>query len=538
YMIGKKITENIALAINHRAETVESGALILAGTGFFGAMLSILKNALLASRFGASQELDIYFAAFRVPDFFYNVFIFGALTAGFLPVFSRWLMQGKERAWMLVSSLFTSFLLFLGIVAIIIFLFSENIAGILVPGFSSASQRDVASMLKILMIQPILLAISNVISSTLQVFRRFFIYSLAPIFYNLGIIAGILWFSQKLGIWGVAWGVVFGAFLHLLVQVPAFRDLGYSFSLRLKESFTGLKDVFLLMIPRALTLGAAQLNLVILTMIASVLPVGTLAIFNFADALQGVPLSLLVISFVTAAFPALTDLWTQDKKDSFRALFLKTLGEIIIWTVPASLLLLAFRQPIVEFTLTYGNFGPESQAKTVAAFSVFILSLPIQGLRLLLLRAFFASGDTKTPLFSYFATLIVTITVALWLSQYWHAAGLAAGIVAGSIVDSALLLFIFKRRIAGLDFGLISGILMRSIMIGGLAALLGWIAFWGSGYFISQESRVSILLRLIVASLPVFVVFFVGILMYKLFDLRNFEVSYKIENKNESAEHS
>jgi len=508
--------------MHYRTETVESGAFILAGTGVFGSVLAILKNALLAGRFGASQELDVYFAAFRVPDFFYNVFIFGALTAGFLPVLSRWLSEGREKAWQLVSGLLFVFTIFLGVAAIAVFLFAQPLTNFLVPGFSTEAAQNVASLLRILMLQPILLSVSNVLSSTLQVFRRFLIYSLAPIFYNIGIILGIVWLSNYWGIWGVAWGVVLGALLHFFVQIPTFRSLGFSFSWKVRESLPGLKEVLFLMAPRALTLAAGQINLVILTVIASLLPVGTLAIFNFADALQGVPLSLLVMSFVTAAFPSLTDLWAKGSYDTFRRLFAKTLSEILLWTVPAALIFFAFRGPIVELTLTYGNFSAEAHAKTVVAFSVFIVSLPIQGLRLLLLRAFFASGDTKTPLLSYLIALAATISSAYFLSQRWGAAGLAAGLVLGSAIDGAILLFVLQRRLGELYLHLVSRVCIRSALIGGIGAFAGFISFWATRFFITEETMWWLFLRTAIACIPVAIVLFVGVLMYKLLDLRRF----------------
>jgi putative peptidoglycan lipid II flippase len=445
-------------------------------------------------------------------------------------VLSRHLQEGKERAWELVSGILTTFLLFWLLVASLIFIFAHPLADILVPGFSSEAANQVARILQILMIQPILLSVSNVISSTLQTFRKFFIYSLAPVFYNVGIIIGILFFANFWGIWGVAWGVVLGALLHLLIQVPVFRSLGFKFSWQIRRTFASIKEVSVLMIPRALSLAAAQVNLLIITAIASMLPSGTLAIFNFADSLQGVPFSLLVISFATAAFPALAELWTKKDEENFRRIFAKTLSEIFIWTIPASLILLVFREPIVQFTLSYGSFDLSSQAKTVFAFSVYILSLPIQGLRIMLLRGFFATGDTRTPFISYLASTVVTIVSAFWLSQQYGAAGLVGGIVLGSIADSFIMGMIFGRRMKNLYLRQIARVSFRSIALGGAASLAGWLTFIGTKFLFEEETLAILFLRVVISVVPIGIILFAGVLMYKIFDLRAMAFS-----KEESA---
>lgn len=530
------VNQVIKKVLNHSAETVETGALILAGTGLFGALLGLIKNALLASTFGAGQELDIYFAAFRIPDFFHTVFIYGAVGSGLLPVFSRFLTQGKEKAWELVSALLMTFFVLFGALAVVIFFFANPIADLLVPGFSSQAAGEVARLLRVLMLQPIFLGISNIAASTLQAFRKFVVYSLAPVFYNIGIIIGILWFSRSWGIMGVVWGVVLGAFLHFLIQWSTFRSLGFKFSWKVREGFRGVREALALMLPRALTLAAGQINLLILTMIASLLPIGTLAIYNFADSLQGVPQTLLAVSFVTAAFPALSELWARSDTKAFGKLFAKTLAEIFMWTVPAALILLAFRQPLVHFTLAYGNFDLISQEKTVNTFSVFLLALPVIGLRFLLLRAFFASGDTRLPLLSYLLSTVVTILSAYKLGQLWEATGLAMAIVLGSIFDSLILFLVLRARLKNLYLRDVRKVLGRSVGIGALAASLGWFTFWLTQFFMKGESYWTMGARAFIGFIPTALVLFAGILMYKVFDLRAFSFSAEPEPRDESSQ--
>ena len=214
-----------------QGSSIEKGALIIGFATIVGSILGILKNTVLAAKFGASRDLDIYFAAFRVPDFLYSLLVFSSLSSSFMPIFAKAIKNGKNDAWSLVSGIFSVFSAFFGIFAVLVLFFSDELAMLIAPGFSSMDSEKLSLMLKILMIQPIFLSVSNLFSVTLQWFKKFFVSSLAPVFYNLGIIVGVLWLSDFWGISGVAWGVVLGAFLHLLYNCRDFILWAFIFAL-------------------------------------------------------------------------------------------------------------------------------------------------------------------------------------------------------------------------------------------------------------------------------------------------------------------
>lgn len=516
---------NFAKIIHNESRSVESGAYILAGTGIFGGMLGILRDALLAAHFGATRDLDIYFATFRIPDFIYNIFIFGALSAGFMPVFSKWILAGKEKAWEFVSALMAAFFVVTGAAAVAVLIFARPLAGLLVPGFEPEAIAKVAMLLRILMIQPIILGISNVVANTLQSFRRFFAYSLAPVMYNIGIITGIVWLSKFWGITGVVWGVVLGALLHFLIQLPAFFGLEFRFSPRFRAALKGLWEMVKLMLPRSFALMINQINLIFITAIASVLSEGTLSIFNFANDLQGLPQTLLALSFATAAFPALAQLWAGQNPEDFRRLFRRTLAEIFAWLIPIALVLLAFRQPIVQFTLNYGRFDDLAHARTAAAFAVFLLGLPAQGALLLFVRTFFAMAESRIPLYSAALSAIVAIVSAYFLGRWWQAAGLAAGITIAAVFQASALFLILRARLKGIDGKPLLRVISRSTVLGGIAAVLGWLTYFASGFFLREPAMIVQLLRLVLAGIPMALTFFVGIFMFKLLELSHFEAA-------------
>lgn len=512
----------LAKLFNFESKSVEAGAYVLAGSGIFGGILGLLRNALLASNFGATRDLDIYFATFRIPDFIYNIFIFGALSAGFMPVFSKWIMMGKDKAWEFVSALMTVFIFLTGFSAIVVFIFAQPLANLIVPGFDEDAVKKVAGLLRILMIQPIILAVSNVVANTLQSFRRFLAYSLAPVMYNVGIIIGIVGFGQVWGIAGVVWGVVLGAVLHLLIQLPSFFALGFNFVPKFRQSLGGLWEVGKLMAPRSLALAINQLNLIFITIVASSLQEGTLVIFNFANDLQGLPQTLLALSFATAAFPAMASFWARGDSENFRRLLQRTLAEIFVWLIPIGLILFAFRQPIVEFTLSYGRFDYLSQTKTASALAIFLLGLPFQGALLLLVRTFFAMGESRLPLLTAVASAILVVFTAVYLGRLWDVVGLSAALVIASIFHAGLLFVILRKKLKGIDGLPVFKLALRSSILGASAASSGWLAYYLAGFFLQEPTFINQILRLAVAALPIALVFFVGVFMFKLLDISQF----------------
>ncbi len=437
-----------------RENSIEKSALIIALATIVGSILGILKNTVLASKFGASRDLDIYFAAFRVPDFLYSLLVFSSLSSSFMPIFAKVIKNGKNDAWSLVSGIFSVFSVFFGIFAVLVFFFSDELAMFIAPGFSSMDSEKLSLMLKILMIQPIFLSISNLFSVTLQGFKKFFISSLAPVFYNLGIIIGVLWLSDLWGINGVAWGVVLGALLHLLVQLPGLFSLGFHFRFD-KTVFGFLREIGLLMVPRSLTILMNNIVLFWVTSISSLLVAGSLGIFNLADSLQSLPLTIGVMSLVTASFPFISQKWADfkedqslEKKNDFIRTFDRVLSEIVLLIIPVACVLAVFSREAVGILFGHGNFIPQDQILTGLTLTVFAVFLPFQALTMFLIRAFFATANTKDPLLARMVSALVFQLPLIWfMSQLIGVPGIALGMGFGFVIDSLVLLFVFKKRI-------------------------------------------------------------------------------------------
>jgi putative peptidoglycan lipid II flippase len=278
-------------------------------------------------------------------------------------------------------------------------------------------------------------------------FRRFIAYSLAPIFYNVGIIVGITCLVPSMGISGLAWGVVLGALLHLLIQCPAFYRSGfqYSFSLRELRMNQSMRRVLFLMIPRSLAMGVNQASLLIVTLFASTLASGSITVLTLANNIQSVPLGLFGVSFALAAFPALAASLAKGNEQLFLETLARTTRRILLFVVPASLLFIIFRAQFVRVILGSGHFNWHDTIMTFETMKFLAISLFAQSLVPLFARAFFALQDTRTPLLIALVSEIIHIALLPLLIPVYGVAGMAMAFSVGTIVNG-LLLYLFLRR--------------------------------------------------------------------------------------------
>lgn len=382
---------------NSQTKSINSAALILAATSFISAVLGLIRDRLLAQKFGLGEELDIYYAAFRLPDFIATTLVIGAIGAAIIPIFSERLVRGREEAFQYLSNLLNLFFVFLVLISGVLFIFAPKIVALVAPGFLQEKKEAVILLTRIMLLSPIFLGLGNVVSGVLRVFQRFFVTSTAPIMYNLGIIAGILFFFPLFGLQGLAWGVVFGGFLHLAVQLPILGKLGFR-SKKILELFEpNFIKTLKLTFPRSIGLAANQINLVVATAIASTLPSGGIAAMNLADNLSRPILTFIGVSFSTAAFPALSLAFSKKDKEKFREIFYPAFSKIIILTLPISFLFFLFRDFIIGVILKAGSFGSADAKLTASLFAMFLLGIFAQALLLLVAKAFYALQNTKTP---------------------------------------------------------------------------------------------------------------------------------------------
>lgn len=451
-------------------ETVVGAAFVIATLSIASRALGVVRDRILASTFGAGQTLDVYYAAFRLPDLVFNLLVLGALSAGFIPIFASLMAKNEsERAWRLTNNVLNILGVALAILCSLGILAAPMLIRIIAPGFEVGARETIASLTRIMFLSPFLLGLSCVVGSVLQSKRRFFVYSLSPIFYNFGIIAGALWLAPHYGVTGLAWGVVIGSAAHLLIQVPEFFRVGFRFRAILEWKDRSVRAVFAMMTARTFGLAVTQLNLMAITIIASGLPSGSLTVFNLANNLQSFPVGIFGISFAVAAFPLMSSAETTEK---IIALISRTFRQVLFFIIPATVLILSLRAQIVRVILGSGKFDWQATLLTIDTLGFFVISLFAQAALPLLARAFYAQHDSKTPLFTGLGSEAINITLALILSKKFGAPGLALAFSSSAIFNFLMQFILLHRKLGGLD----EKRLIRSTLKFSVAALFAALA--------------------------------------------------------------
>ena len=435
-------------------QSIGTAALIVATAGIASRILGLVRDRILASRFGAGDLLDVYYAAFRIPDLIFDLLVLGALSAAFIPVFTHLLThQQKDSAWRLASGVLSILVLVVIVVSAICALFAPAIVHIIVPGFTEEKLTLTALFTRIMFLSPLLLGISAVFGGILVSFKRFVVYALAPMMYNIGIIIGAVFLVKIVGPSGLAWGVVLGAFLHLLMHYPATRHLGFRYVPIFQKAYkdSNVRRVIILMVPRIFGTASNQIGFLIIAFFASTLASGSISVFSFANNIQSVVLGLVGIPFAVATFPTLSALRAKESNVEFVHIVSCTLRRILFYVVPLSILLIALRAQIVRVVLGSGNFDWEDTIMTFQVLGILSISLFAQSTIPLLARTFYAMHNTKIPFYIALFSQIVNIGIVILTIQSFGILGVAAAFSFASIVNMTLLLIVLHTKLHTLD---------------------------------------------------------------------------------------
>ncbi len=429
---------NVTRWWTQETDGLAAAAFIIGAASIASRVVGVIRDRVLAATFGAGPELDAYYAAFRLPDALYTLLVFGTLSAGFIPVFAETFEKGgKEKALALASQMLSICVAALAIGSVGLMVAAPAAMPVIAPGFVGAQRELTIELTRILAWSPFFLGISAVLGGVLQSMRRFLAFSVAPVFYNAGIIFGAVLLAPMFGMAGVAYGVVIGAMLHGLVQWSVVRSLGLPRLTWPTFAPSGVRKILSLMGPRTLSLGVSQFNVFVVTSFASHLESGALSAFSFANNLFGVPVGLIGVSFAIAAFPALARAYGAGKEEEFGTVLLGAARKMAFFLVPATALYVLLRAQIVRLVLGAGAFGWSDTIRTADVLGILSFSMLTQSLVLLYVRATFARQDTWTPLWISLGAAAANIGFAWWLVEPFGVAGLA-GAVAGSSLLEAL----------------------------------------------------------------------------------------------------
>lgn len=451
--------------ISQQKLTVPSAAVILGVTSLLSNVLGLLREGLIAGRFERTVT-DIFYASFRLPDLIFNLLVLGAVSSAFIPIFIDYLSEKKKEEANKIASNFMNFLL-LGtiLLGIAVYFSAPKLVPLLLPGFfQDGMQTDfnvfqvTVAATRIMILSPFFFAISSVFGGILNSHKRFLSYALAPIIYNISIIFGILYLSPRTHppVYGLLGGVLLGAFLHAFIQLPAVLSSGFRWRPILKIRSYELPKIVKLMIPRAIAIGVNQINLLVDTVVASFF-VGGITHLTFANDIQTLPTVVFAISIATAVFPSLAELSKKETRKEFLRVFSEAARKILYFMIPASVGLIVLRAQVVR--LAFGVFGDkfswQDTKTTILALSFFALGLVAQGLVPLLVRAFYALKDTKTPLNIGIVVMIInailTVSLPFVKPLGLGVAGIALAFSAAGFVNVGLLFYFLNQKIGTLD---------------------------------------------------------------------------------------
>jgi putative peptidoglycan lipid II flippase len=472
---------------SHTASTrqiVRATALVMA-LFLLSRIAGLAREAIIGARFGTSAEMDAYLAAFRVPDLLFQLIAGGALGSAFIPVFAGCLARKDlAGAWRLFSALVNLVMILMTTAAMLAAISAPFLVRtILAPGFTAAQQALTVSLMRWMLVSTVIFGVSGIIMGVLNSFQHFLLPALAPVLYNLSIIAGAWFLAPEFGIYGLVVGVVAGAGIHLDVQLFGLWWYAARYSPVLGLRDPHVRQVGRLMAPRVLGLAAVQLSFWINTLLASTLPAGSISALNYAWMIMLLPQGIVAQAIATATFPTLASLEARGEKAELRRMLTVALRGVLFLTIPAAVGLFVWRTPLLRLLLERGAFSAQSTEMTAIALAYYAFGLIGHSAVEIVARAFYALHDTRTPVAVIVGGMALNILLSLALREPMGYAGLALANTIAVLLETAVLVWLLARRLDGLEWPQLWSTIGRSTLAAAIMALpLGWAAErWGDG---------------------------------------------------------
>jgi putative peptidoglycan lipid II flippase len=470
---GEPLGEPIPTPGPSTARVLATASLILTVAALASRLLGWIRLLVIGSQFGASRELDAYFAAFRIPDAIFQLVVAGALSAALIPVFASFRARGQEaEAWRLASSIINLVVIALAGLSLLMAIFAPLLVPIVAPGFDAPTTELTIRMTRVMLLSPVLIGMGAVVSGILNSYQRFAVPSLAPLAYNLVIILAAIFLAPIMGVEGLAVGVAIGSLAHLLIQLPELGKVGQRYDLTIGLRHPGVLKVAFLMGPRMLGLAAGQLNFIVSTILASGLPAGSLTAYNYAFQLSQIPVGVLGVSVAVALFPTLSRDAALGHVGDIRRQVATSLRVLIFIAAPLTGAMIVLAEPITAVFFQYGLFSAQSTALTANALAYFAIGLVAHIVVHVLTRAFYAMQDTRTPVLWAIAAVAINVPLMAWLVGPMGVEGLALALSISASLEVIGLLWALHNRIESIEGAAVLRSAARSAVGAGAAALI------------------------------------------------------------------
>ncbi|MEI8143760.1 MAG: murein biosynthesis integral membrane protein MurJ [Candidatus Berkelbacteria bacterium] len=457
-------------------KSLRGASILLVVTVTLSNILGLFRDRFLAKNI-STYDLDIYYSAFRIPDLIFNLMILGAIYTAFVPIFTDFIAQKKEKDGLRVAnSLLNLSLIFTIISAVLLYFLMPYAMKLVVPNFGPDRFDQAVRYARLMMLTPLFFSFSYILSGILNSFHRFFAYSVAPLVYNLAIMFGAYFLAPHYGVIGVIYSVIAGAFLHFLVQVFPAVKLGWRYQAIIQIKDQAVQKIIKLVIPRTISLGGDQIGLIIFTAIGSSLAAGSISAYTLASNIQTMPVFVLGSAFAAAVFPTLALKISHNDKDSFVYYFDRALRASLFLLVPVSGIFIVLRAQIVRLILGSGKFDWNDTKTTSMVLGVFAVSIVAQGLIPLVSRAFYAMKNTRIPMYISISTVAISAAIAYPLASRFGAPGLAMAYSAASFFQLIMLLSFLGREMPKIVNAELIWSFVRIILISVATTVIMWLS--------------------------------------------------------------
>lgn len=435
------------------AQGLARAGLVVAAAFFLSRVLGWVRLVVITNLFGAGAELDAYFAAFRLPDAIFQLVAAGALSSALIPVLAGLFSRDEEdRAWRVVSSVLNVLLLLLAALAAVVAIWAPQIVPLVTPGFDLVQTELTVRLTRIMLLSPLLLALGAVASSVLNARGRFGAAALAPILYNLAIIAAALLLGPLIGVEALAIGVVVGSLLHLAIQLRPLMLERFRLSFHVELDDPAARQVLLLMAPRAFGLGANQITFMVNTMLASGIGIGAVTAYNVAFTIMLIPIGVIGYPLGVVLLPSMSRAIAAGSVREFGQLVVRSIRLLLYVMLFVTAVGLVLRRQVVTLLFDYG-FDQQAIDATANTLLYLLIGLAGHSLVIVLARAFYSGHDTRTPVLTAISEVVVSVGVAIATVGSLGLSGIALGVSAGAWFEATLLGFLLWQRMpaAGLE---------------------------------------------------------------------------------------
>ena len=523
--------ERIQLITQKKQSTILSASLVLAITFSISSILGLLRNRFLYARFFSCcvADLDVYNAAFRLPDLIFKLLVTGVLSASFIPVFSSYLHKNKKVANEIASTVINLLLIVFIIISVFAFIFIKPISSIIAAGFSPDQLILMASLSRILLIAQIFFLVSNFITAILQVNQIFIVPAITPIVYNLFIIISIFTLAPIFGIHGVAIGAVVGAFFHLAIQLPVLRRQGFVYYPIIRTKLNGVREIFRLMIPRILSLGLGEIENTVTLFFASSLASGSISLLNLALQFMYWPSRIFGTTVGQASLPILSKNIAKNELNTFRNTVNRIIIQSLFIAIPVTVLILVQRVSIIRILYGSREFPWAATILTSRILAFLTPGIICQAVIQILVRSFYALHNTKIPFFISAISLTINVFTSYYFVNFTNLGviGLAISSSVANLIQFFGLLIMFIKVVDGFNWPLMFSKFYKILISSVLMGISSWLSIKFLDLFILDTSRVIPVLTLTIISSIIGLItyiFFVNFL--KLEEVKDYQKYY------------